>query len=406
MKKYVTIGGLLLCLYSYGQESLFSAINQHGYGTFDMHAQSFLMHRSKQAHADFGSNTATSMVFTLNYESPKIENFSLNFSYVQSIRLQEHGTILDNAARVLQNDSFKVLNNLSLHYNLKLLGLNDGTISVGRFPLDTEFMTTYPIRQKDQAYEGFLLNFPNIKNWSFKLGYLTKFSSWKSNPSNFRAISEVYLANENIARKQEFVEATYQNQKNPMRTTFYYNVANHLLHTAGISYQQQILSFKDVLNVHLKAKGMAQWNGDEAAQKNAVQGIQSGILGSYKTLNLEGGIFLITGKTTPGNIPLQNPFGAKIILSEPLIGTDSSYTKGSTSYYLESSYRFSKGKIYALYLHTNDGQNKVHDEMNIITSYNIHKKLISSIKVGLLNERFLNDSSQLLDIRLVINYAL
>ena len=398
MKKHIVIGGIFLSLISYGQESVFKTINQKGIGILDATAQSFLIHRSGQSNTSF-NNTASSLAFVLNYESPTYKNLSLNISYIQAVRYQKQG----KTAELLQNNSFSSINNISLNYHLNKLGFKDGTISVGRFPLNTEFMTTYQIRQKQQAYEGVLLDLGKVKNWNFKLGYITKFSSWKSNLSDFNSISRTYVNRDDITSTQEFAEASYNSKEGHTRLTLYYNVANDILKIGGLSYQQRILSVNNILNINFKGKGITQWSA-KSSNNTAVHGIQSGLLASYEDFNIEGGLFLVRGKKTIENTFLQNPFGAKLILSEPLIGTDNSFDKGSESYYIESSYRFPTGKIYALLLHTHT-ENIVSNEFNVIASYNINKKWSPSLKLGFLKENSTDTNSDVLDIRLVLSYA-
>jgi len=211
MKKYIVLGGLLLSLFSYGQElSILEKINREGIGTFGAIGQSFFIHRSERPSMRFNNINSTSLALTLNYKSPKIKNFSFDFSYIQSILVQEDGFTTSGVPAIdLQNNSFNTINNIALNYYLNALKLKESKVSIGRFSLDTEFMTTYQIRQKEQAYEGVLLGIHTIKNWSVKLGYLTKFSSWRSNPSDFSSISQAYDVVETIDNGQEFVEVVY-----------------------------------------------------------------------------------------------------------------------------------------------------------------------------------------------------
>ncbi len=405
MKKYITMGGIFLSLFSYGQESVFKTINQENIGVFSATGQSFFIHRSERPNINFDNINSTSLAFTLNYESPRVKNFSLNFSYIQSILIQEDGyTTSGVPATDLQNNSFNTINNVALNYHLNALKLEESIVSIGRLPLDTEFMTTYQIRQKEQAYEGVLLGIHNVKNWSIKLGYLTKFSSWRSNPSDFSSISKAYDSVEDIDDGQEFVEVVYNAPKANTRIALYYVLANNVLNTTGVYYGKELFS-NDSYKIVFKGKGIVQWGTLYSSfGENALYGIQPGVLTSFDNLNVETGLFLTRG-TIGENTSLQNPFGAKLIPSEPLIGTSATLNNGSTSYYVESSYRFPKGRLYALYLRTKDTSQNTYDEWNLIGSFQINKKLTPSFKIGFLNENISNNNSHILDVRLVLNYT-
>ncbi len=424
MKNYIILFVLFFSLFCQSQESVFDHLNKKGIGVFEGNGQLFFINQSTrlndtntfQEDSNTTDNNATSLAFTLNYESAKIKNFYVHLSYIQSIKFQEYSSISGNAAEITQNASFGILNNASINYNLKLLGLKKGVISVGRFPLNTEFMTKNKLRQKEQAFEGVLLDVPNIGNWNFTLGYLSKFSSWKSNPHEFTSIGNAYDSGKDsedeqdldYKQEQEFIEIGFKDEVANIAFNTYYIQANNLWSTVGISYLQKIASLGYDSSLSFKSKGIIQCNTGKNKIDEDIGGVQIGSLFTHNKLNVEGGMFLVTGKTIEEENLWKNPFGAKLILSEPLLGTSSSFTKGSESYYVESSYCFSKGKVYVLYLHTVDKQKNstgIYDEIDLIASYNFNKRWSCSIKNAVLNQNVSGDNQHILDVRLVINYT-
>ncbi|GAA3625819.1 hypothetical protein [Flavivirga jejuensis] len=417
MKNYIIISVCFFSIFSYSQESVFNTLNNKGVGVFDVNAQLFFINQ-KTFHSPDNilelSNTinnATSMAFTLNYKSPKIKHFSVTLSYIQAMVLQEYSSLSVNAADVLQNGSFGILNNVSINYHLETIGFKEGIISVGRFALDTGFMTRNRLRQKNQAYEGVLIDIPDVGNWRITLGYLSKFSSWKSNPNEFKPISSAYISD--IDKGQEFVEVSHSNKEANVSFGAYYISANNLWNIVGIYYLQKIITFGKDINLNIRGKSIFQWDNGTTTKGETIEGIQPGVLLNYRGLSLETGAFLVPQKTAKENTFLQNPFGAKLIVSEPLLGTNSSYNEGSESYYLESSYRFSKGNIYLLYLYTRDKlyiddhlQNTpaIYNELDLIVSYNINKRWNTKIKAALLDKNISNKNNQIFDVRLVMSY--
>jgi len=179
---------------------------------------------------------------------------------------------------------------------------------------------------------------------------------------------------------------------------------NNILNTAGGHFGKELFS-NDSYKIVFRSKGIVQWGAHNSSfGENVLYGIQPGVLTSFGNLNIETGVFLTRGRIGK-NTSLQNPFGAKLIPSEPLIGTSATLNNRSTSYYVESSYRFSKGKLYALYLRTKDTSQNTYNEWNLIISNQINKKLTPSFKIGFLNENISNSSSHILDVRLVLNYT-
>lgn len=400
MKNYLLIWGLFIPFLNYAQKSLFTELNEKGLGNFSANNQLFYMHRSIPDDERI-ERGASSVALTINYKSPIIKNISLDLSYIQSIRFNEYSSTSEAAAELLQNESFGILNNLNFNYHLNALGLKNGLIKIGRFPLHTEFFTTYQIRQKEQAYEGVLIDLPKLGNWGFKIGYLSRFSSWKSNPHEFRAISENFKGGETVDRGQEFVETKYHNTKTNTNLGIYYSLANDLLHTSGFSFLQKGIDLGQEKSMSFRIKSIVQWKNDSSLDES-IYAVQPGILFQYKELNIEGGLFLVDGSRTNNINKIQNPFGARIISSEPLVETDKSLITGNKSFYLENSYRFEKGKIYLLYLYTdNHSENTMIQEFNMITSYHLSERWTSSLKTGFL----IDNSFNTLDVRFVLNYS-
>ena len=132
MKKIITLWIVFFGIFAYGQESVFTTLNKKGIGTFNAKAQYFFMHRSFLTSSSIDKydrhDNASSLAFTLNYESPKFKDFSLKFSYLQSFKLQEYffsnsnQSFSSSGAEKVQNDSFGFLNNLSLNYSLNSFG--------------------------------------------------------------------------------------------------------------------------------------------------------------------------------------------------------------------------------------------------------------------------------------------
>ena len=423
MKNHIKILILFSSFFSYGQESLLNTLNKKGLGTFNLNGQFFSINRTvgndlganlnTDIDADEGLRNTNSLALTLDYESPKIKNFSINLSYIQAIKLNEYSSTLKDASKNLQNSSFGLLNNFNITCHLDPLGLKKGTISVGRFSLDTEFMTQNKIRQKSQAFEGGVFNILDIGNWDITLGYLSKFSSWKSDPHTFESITLAY-DDDDGNYDQEFIEAVYNYKNISLKT--YYILTNNQYSTLGINYSQKVITFHENTYAHILGKGIMQQGLGENSLLNNIGAMQLGASVNYKKMKLETGVFSITGTETDTNTSIQTPFAPNFIISEPLLGTD--YNKGMLSYYLESSYLFPKGKIYVLYLHTKDklfvddaglSTPTIYNEFDFIASHNIYKKLQASIKVSFLNEKISNNDDQTyeqtFDYRFFLNYS-
>ncbi len=382
---------------NYGQRSIFESINQQGIGTFNANGRMLTINQTINSSndfeeaTDFNRESATSVAFTLGYKSPVWKHFTFYLSYSQAATFQETSSDTD----ILENGTYGVLNTGGFKYHLKGLGFKEGTITLGRFLLDTEFMTDNQLRQKKQSYEGVFLNIPTLEHWSFKLGYLSKFSSWKSTTTNFKSIEAAYGiegeegATELYNGSQFFTEIRYL-EPEKMDLILYYIQTTHKLHITGFSYLKHIFSIIDAqTHFAFKAKGIFQWGTHKKSLITSIGGLQAGVLLKRNSLIFETGIFTITGNQNKDENKIRAPFGPKLIISNPLLGTDSDYKEGNDSYYIESSYRFSNTKLYALYLHTNSYQSN-HNEIDLVVNQAFNKHINSSIKIGYLDQSGFN----------------
>ncbi|MEM6686723.1 MAG: hypothetical protein AAF617_13150 [Bacteroidota bacterium] len=415
MKTSYTLVLTLLSLFSHAQESIFSELNKKGFGTFEVTAQYFFMHRTN---TNFNNDTnrhdnSGTVAFTFNYETPTFKNFSLKLSYLETQLLSDYyktsATIDDNRAeKKVQNDAFRFLNNISLNYDLSAIGLEGGRVVIGRFPLDMEYMTRYPIRQKEQAYEGVYVEIPSIGNMRLKAGHITQFSSWTTNEGDieFKDVALVYESEGTYTSSgHSFVEATYSNTKKGSFLSTYYNRFHQLssdtepntsLNVIGWSSLQKIIPFSADTFISFRKKGTIQWG----AHGNTYA-IQPALMFTYDTFSVEAGLFSVDG-----SMEVQNPFGGRWIAAEPLFEIDFQRKKDSDSYYIETSYRFAKGKIYGLYTRSvNTRLDEVFEEYNIITAHEIGKRLNAAIKLALFKKDSAIGEEQLLDARLVLNYT-
>jgi hypothetical protein len=446
MKNITTIAMIFVGLFGYTQESIFTDVNKKGYGTFHLTAQYFWMHRTDLVTENESTflnyhkhDNSSSIAFILDYQSPKYHNFHIRLSYLEAFQFQEYiynpfmltEDSFTFGAQNVQNDSFRILNNFSLNYSLDHLGIKNGSISLGTFPLDMEYMTRYPIRQKEQAYQGIYIDIPNVGNWDFKAGYIDAFSSWKTNGNDiqFQDVSLTYhLDNETFAYQSSghsFVEAAFTNSEKSQSFSTYLvhfhklrldedlssisissSTDNTSLNVFGFSHLQEITSFSENTKLSLRGKGTYQWGA-----LGSVYALQPGLLFSQKSFSLETGFF-----TVEGDMEIQNPFGGRWIISEPLWEIDFPREENSHTFYIESLYRFEKGKIYALYMRTSNSDAfatyKVMEEYNIITTYELKKRWNAGVKLAFFRGDRPVDLADhqkgvrhLLDARLVLNYA-
>lgn len=409
MKFFTFFIAIVLASYAYGQESLFHSINTKGIGQFRADGQVLFINQTlKPSGEDEQNNNATSLALTLDYNSPSIKNFSLGISYVQAINFQEYSSTDAEAADITQNGSFGIFNNAYVKYNLKALNFEEGSLVVGRFPLDLEFMNLNKIRQKSHAYEGGYFDIANLNHWDLKIGYLTRFSSWRSSEYEFRDIVNVY-GNENRDGGQLFSQISYS-VPDQSKVSLYYLRSDSALNTIGLSYDQKVLE-KGLYTLGVFGKGIAQWDADNNHLNNSnITGlIQTGIKVGYDKFRVETGVFMIPQNKAGDNARIIAPFGPNLVPTNLLVGTDVDYKQGNTSFYMENNWQVSKKlSLYLLYLHTQDvfeAQETYFNEVDMIASYAITNRLSFTTKIGYVNENSLIED-QFLDIRFFLKYNL
>lgn len=397
---FIVINLVLLTVSHAEEENSFLSLEEAGYGKLSGQVQHITMGRTRGGNDGFGSPLggdahAGSLAVTANYISPEYLGLSLGLQYVHAFELYSEGSYdgRKNAAYNLSISDFSKLNNAFIKYNFEQFGLKDTSITAGRQSLDLNFMTHYNIRQKAQAFEAIVFETEAIENLNVTLGHLSKFSSWTSKDDlNSGSTSNKFIDVENVENVNystkgfQFIESEFTGIPNAILSVYDY-FGHDLYNTFGSKLDYSI-NPDSKLNYMFRFHYMTQWDVGKFAKETGTavkaDAFQTGIKMSYGNFSIEPGIFKVTGDGPEDT--LHTPFQPRYIGEEPLFEIDLSFEGGSLSYFIESTFDWSKNSLYFLFLQTEHRKDLfpagTSREFNLIYTRDITKKAYFKVKLG------------------------
>lgn len=380
-------------------ESVFTPLNDKGYGTLSGRIQSLTMYRDFECKNANGANSTIGIV--LGYTTPEIAGFDAGVAYNYAGDIYEN-----NTTTLLANDDINVLNEGWIRYNFGALNFSNTTALVGRKINHGEVFRADDYRQKSRSIEAVQLETKDVSNTRLLVGHAGKMSNWIQAKDywKFRNFADVFsLVANGITYETdgitwgEAVNNSVDKLEVALFDAYAWDVAN-LFGTRikwNVTEKGALLGYyRNETDVGRMATRNSNAYGLSLQQKIGAFSIEPGYFG------VRGDDLLFQELTTG----INHALGASLeICSYQFAGdSDTAYIKAVTT--LEST----KTVLYALYnytwheIHPFDGQ-----ELNIVIKQPVAENLTIAYKGGV-GYRSMNDgTSDTIDTdnRLFITYT-
>lgn len=368
MKKIVFIL-LASVLSSSASDSLLKPVNDLGYGTFKLRAQTLSMYRDYEG---LGNGYSTTLGWKLDYSTPEWAGLTAGFSYIHVDVLHTGGgRYSSNGEALLSNGNVNELNELWLKYNLGALGLSNTFVKVGRQVVNGEVFRADEFRQKPRALEAVLFETREIPNTVVTIGHAERLSNvWDNGlDSQFRDLEDV-LGSANEAHGATWAEAVFTGITNlevAVYDAYAYDIAN--IFGGRVKYNlcdQTAINgyYRHEANVGGGTKHRSNMYGASIQQKIGGVTVEPGFL------SISGDTLLFSELGTG----INHPLGSSMMIYGSI------FNGGADTYYLKAITKIDKTVLYSLYTYT------THDRPIGKASYNGHE--LDVVAKQLLTDRF------------------
>ncbi len=400
MKKILS---LILLLASIGAaESLLDPINDLGYGTVKLRAQTLSMYRDYEGvagAANVGNGYSTTLGWKLDYLSPEWEGLSAGLSLIHvDVLHTAGGRYGSNGEALLSNGNVNELNELWLKYNFGALGLSNTFVKVGRQVLNTEVLRADAFRQKPRAFEAAILVTKDIPDTTLIVGHAERLSNvWDNETSwKYKDIEDV-LGSKESTRGVTWVEAVYTGITN-LEIAAYDAYAHDVANIAGgrIKYT---LSENTAINGYYRHETDVGSGADHSSDMFGAS-IQQKIGG----ITLEPGFLSIGGDTlafSEAGTGINHPLGSSMMIYA------GQFNGGADTYYLKATTRIEDTILYALYNYTTHDTTAFEgQELNVVAKQIVNEHLSVALKVGVgyRDGKSATDDTFASDTRLFVTY--
>lgn len=376
MKKIVFLSALVAFACA-AADSLFDPVNDLGYGTLSLRAQTLSMYRDYE---DVGSGYSTTLGLQLDYLSPVWQDLQLGFSYVYvEVPHTAGGRFGEDGEGLLYNGRVNLLNELWIRYNLDALGLEDTFVKVGRQVVDGEVFRADEFRQKKRALEAALLTTRMIPDTVLTLGHASRLSNVWDSDSNGRGVSWEYHDIEDVLGVNdntdgvtwaEFVNTTIPDLEIAGYEVYAHDIAN----VAGTRAKYQLFDQTALLGYYRHENDI----GRGAGRRSDMYGIA--VQQKIAAVTVEPGVISVSGDSllfTELGTGVNHPLGSSMMIYSGQFngGADTAYVKATTTI---------RGTVlYALYNYTVHRRlSYTGQELNIVVKREICDHLSVALKVG------------------------
>lgn len=343
-------------------DSLLKPVNDLGYGTFKLRAQTLSMYRDYEG---LGNGYSSTLGWKLDYSTPEWEGLTAGLSYIHVDVLHTGGgRYSSNGEALLSNGNVNVLNELWLKYNFGALGLSNTFVKVGRQVINGEVFRADEFRQKPRSFEAAIIETREISDTVVTVGHATRFSNvWDNGiDSEFQDLGDGVT----------WVEAVYTGVTN-LELAVFDAYAHDALNLIG-GRAKYTLSDATALNGYYRHEDGV--GGMEHSSDLAGASIQQKI----GDVTVEPGFLVVGGDSlqfTEMGTGINHPLGSSMMIYS------GQFSGGAKTAYLKAVTKIDKTVLYALYNYTwnselpYDGQ-----ELNVVVKQPIGDRLTLALKVG------------------------
>ncbi len=376
MKKIVFLSAFV-SLACAATESLLAPVNDLGYGTLSLRAQTISMYRDYE---DVGNGYSTTLGLQLGYLSPVWQNLQLGFSYVYvDVLHTAGGRFGEDGEGLLFNGRVNVLNELWGRYNLDAVGLAGTFVKVGRQVINGEVFRADEFRQKKRALEAALLTTSMIPNTVLTIGHAIRLSNVWDSDSNGRGLSWEYNDIEDVLGVNYNTDgvtwAEFVNTSIPdLEIAGYEAYAHDIANVAGVRAKYQICEGTAMLGYYRHENDI----GRGAGRRSDMYGVA--VQQKIAEVTVEPGILSVSGDSllfTELGTGINHPLGSSMMIYS------GQFNGGADTVYLKATTTIRGTAFYALYNYTVHSRlNYTGQELNIVVSREIWDRLSVAIKVG------------------------
>ncbi len=392
---------LVLLLASVGAtESLLDPINDLGYGTVKLRAQTLSMYRDYEGS---GNGYSTTLGWTLDYLSPEWEGLSAGLSLIHvDVLHAAGGRNGSNGEALLSNGNVNELNELWLKYSFGALGLSNTFVKVGRQVLNTEVLRSDAFRQKPRAFEAAILVTKDIPDTTLIVGHAERLSNvWGNDTAwKYKDIEDV-LGSKESTRGVTWVEAVYTGITN-LELAVYDAYAHDIANIAGGRIKYTLCENTAINGYYRHETDVG--NGADHSSDMVGASVQTKIGG----VTVEPGFLSIGGDTlafSEAGTGINHPLGSSMMIYGSI------FNGGADTYYLKATTKIDKTILYMLYTYTThdrpiDKASYEGQELNVVVKQPITDKLTVCVKagVGYRDGKGATDDTFASDTRLFVTY--
>ncbi|MBC8207055.1 MAG: outer membrane porin, OprD family [Kiritimatiellales bacterium] len=356
----------------FAADSLLDPVNDLGYGTLKLRAQTLSMYRDYENNTP-GNAYSTTVGLRLGYTSPEVAglSFGLVWDYVEPVDTDDTS---NNGKTLLSNGRVNELNELWLKYNFGALGLSNTFVKVGRQVVNGEVFRADEFRQKPRSFESAILATKDIPDTVLTFGHAERLSNVWDNDSDwkFKDIEDV-LGSTNETHGVTWAEAVYTGITN-LEVAVFNAYAYDVVNVAGgrIKYT---LSDSTAVNGYYRHENDVGKGAEHSADMVGAS-IQQKVGG----VTLEPGFLSIGGDTlkfSEVGTGINHPLGSSMMI----------YTKqfngGADTYYLKATTRIDDTILYALYNYTtHDTESFEGQELNFVAKQIVNDHFSVALKLG------------------------
>ena len=360
-------------LSSFAADSLLDPINDLGYGTVKLRAQTLSMYRDFEG---VGNGYSTTLGWKLDYLTPEWEGLSGGISLIHVDVLHAAGGAFgSNGEGLLSNGKVNELNELWLKYNLGALGLSNTFVKVGRQVLNSEVLRSDgSFRQKPRAFEAAILVTKDIPDTTLIVGHAERMSNVWGNDSawKYQDIEDALGAGYQT-RGVSWVEAVYTGITN-LEVAVYDAYAHDIANIAG-GRVKYTFSDATAINGYYRHETDVGRGADHSSDM-----FGASIQQKVGCVTLEPGFLSIGGDTlafSEAGTGINHPLGSSMMIYS------GQFSGGADTAYIKAVTKIDKTVLYALYNYTwnsklpYDGQ-----ELNVVVKQLVTDKLTVALKVG------------------------
>ncbi|MBK1876926.1 hypothetical protein [Pelagicoccus mobilis] len=358
---------------------------------------------------DYGGEVegeSVSASLTLDFESDLSDALRVGAQLLHVERLDESGIV--DAGYWLSNDSTSEVNELYLDWKLVGFGSGSSRLKIGRQSAGFDFMPSYKVRHKSQAFEGIRFETKVANGVALDFGHVERCSSWSCREGGPSTVNADFIDfSERLGfgggdRGVQFASAAWE--------------VNDALRISGYDYYAD--GFYNNMGGKLAYRlPRTEAEGDWIVSAHFVRqdGMSGGAMSAHEAdmleLNLRrqvGGLTLDTGWAHVGRgSDLAAPFRTSFVIDATLLWYTEQYAAGSDSLYLKSVYRTGPWTLVGVLVGAFHANDKESQEFDTVIKYAFENDVWVAFKGGLGRRRFDEGApgQDATDLRLFVGYS-